>query len=159
MFEKCITCERLGQDCMPNLLILPFPDLLSWWTKKQKSLNWSNQTLSDISHIPKGTIDRIKQGDYDDCRYSTMRHILMALIGGVADEFPCKERLDKQRQRLEELEVENKRIAELEQENAALKAQLERIDTIHRSDIHTICEEYKDEIKFLKDIIRNMQTK
>ena len=158
MFEKCINCERLGQDCMPNLLILPFPELLAWWAKKQKALGWSNQMLSEHSNIPKGTIDRIKQGDYDDCRYSTIRHILVALIGGVADEFPCKERLDKQRQRLEELEEENKRMITLEQENAKLRERLENMDSMHRADIHTIVEEYKEEVKFLKDIIRNMQS-
>ena len=157
MFEKCITCERLGQDCMPNLLILPFPELLAWWAKKQKLLGWSNQTLSDMSHIPKGTIDRIKQGDYDDCRYSTMRNILVALIGGVADEFPCKERLDKQRQRLAELEEEHKRMIELEKENEELKAYRDNAESAHRSDIRAIVDEYKEEIKFLKDIIRNMQ--
>ena len=158
MFEKCITCERLGQDCMPNLLILPFPDLLTWLAKKQKALGWSNQTLADHSNIPKGTIDRIKQGDYSDCRYSTMRNLLVAVIGGVADEFPCKERLDKQRQRLEELEEENKRMTALEQENETLRKRLENMDTLHRADIRTIVDEYKEEVKFLKDIIRNMQS-
>lgn len=158
MFEKCINCERLGQDCMPNLLILPFPELLKWWAARQKALGWSNQTLSDNSHIPKGTIDRIKQGDYDDCRYSTIRNILVALIGGVADEFPCKERMDKQQQHLEELEQENKRIPVLEQENAVLKQRLDNIDALHREDVRAICVEYKEEVQFLKEIIRGMQT-
>lgn len=149
MFEKCITCERLGEDCMPNLLRLPFPDLLKWWAARQKALGWTNQNLSDISGIPKGTIDRIKQGDYDDCRYSTIRNILVALIGGVADEFHCKEHIIMQQ----------KRLGELEQENEALRKRLENTDALHRADVHTICEEYKEEIKFLKDVIRSLQHK
>ena len=147
MFEKCITCERLGEDCMPNLLRLPFPDLLKWWAARQKALGWTNQVLSEHSNIPKGTIDRIKQGEYDDCRYSTIRNILVALIGGVADEFPCKERMIMQQKRLEEVE----------RENEALRQRLENTDALHRADVHAICEEYKEEIKFLKDVIRGLQ--
>lgn len=158
MFEKCISCERLGQDCMPNLLILPFQDLLKWWGMRQKALGWSNQTLSDNSHIPKGTIDRIRQGDYADCRYSTIRAILVALIGGVADEFPCKESMDKQQQRMQELEQENARLCALERENEALRQRLESIDALHRDDVRAICAEYKDEVNFLKDIIRSRIT-
>lgn len=157
MFEKCLNCDRLGQDCMPNLLILPFQDLLAWWGKRQKALGWTNQILSENSRVPKGTIDRIKQGDYSDCRYSTIRAILVALIGGVADEFPCKERMDKQQQRCEALEEENKRMHELEQENENLHQRLESVDALHRADVRAIRDEYKEEITFLRDIIRSLQ--
>ena len=81
MFDRCITCERLGQECAPNLMSLSFPDLLAWWKKRQAHLKWSNQVLSDHSTIPVGTINRIKAGE-DDCRYSTMRCIIHTLMGG-----------------------------------------------------------------------------
>ena len=114
--------------------------------------------INRYSNIPKGTIDRIKQGDYSDCRYSTIRNILVALIGGVADEFHCKERMDKQQQQLEALEEENKRLHGLEQENEDLRKRLECIDELHREDVRAICAEYKEEVKFLKDIIKSMQS-
>lgn len=116
MFEKCINCDRLGQDCMPNLMQLSFADLLKWMEKRQKYLGWTNQRLYEESTIPLGTITRIKSGDYDDCRYYTIRRILVALIGGVADEFPCKEKLERELQRVESLEKQAMRVAELEKE-------------------------------------------
>lgn len=147
MFDKCINCERLGNDCMPNLMQLPFTDLLKWCEKKQKSLGWTNQKLADESTIPIGTILRIKSGDHDDCRYYTIKKILVALIGGIADEFPCKE----------SLEMQAARAAELEKENAELKERLAHIDEIHRHDVRAIRDEYREEIQFLKDELRAWQ--
>ncbi len=83
MFDKCITCERLGQDCVPDFMKLSFAELLEWWKKRQAYLGWSNQILSEKSTVPLGTINRIKAGE-EDCRYSTMRCILHALMGGYA---------------------------------------------------------------------------
>lgn len=116
MFEKCINCDRLGQDCMPNLMQLSFADLLKWIDKRQRHLGWTNQRLADESTIPFGTITRIKTGDHDDCRYYTIKRILVSLIGGVADEFPCKEKMEQELQRMESLEKQAARVAELEKE-------------------------------------------
>lgn len=116
MFEKCIKCERLGQDCMPNLMQLDFPCLLKWLDQRQKFLGWTNQRLAEASTIPLGTIARIKTGDNDDCRYYTIRRILVALIGGVADEFPCMEKMEQELQRMESLEKQAARVTELEKE-------------------------------------------
>lgn len=116
MFEKCIKCERLGQDCMPNLMQLDFPGLLKWLDQRQKFLGWTNQKLAEASTIPLGTINRIKTGDYDDCRYYTIRRIQVALIGGVADEFPCKEKMEQELQRMDSLEKQAARVTELEKE-------------------------------------------
>ena len=121
MFEKCLKCERIGQDCIPNLMQLPFAELLKWWDARQKVLGWTNQHLADESTIPLGTIIRIKTGDYDDCRYYTIKKIIVALIGGIADEFPCKENHEKELQRMESLEKQVARAAELEKENAELE--------------------------------------
>ena len=109
MFDRCITCERIGQDCVPNLLALPWADLLTWWKERQKFLGWTNQALSEESGIPVGTITRIKAGE-DDARYSTMRSIIHALLGGYAVEFPCQKKLDQEFAQIETLE---KRCAEL----------------------------------------------
>ena len=61
---------------------------------------------------------------------------------------------DKQQQRMQELEQENQRLCALEHENEALRQRLESIDALHRDDVRAICAEYKDEVDFLKDIIR-----
>ena len=159
MFEKCISCERMGNDCMPNLMQLPFSELLKWWDKKQKALGWTNQKLADESTIPIGTIIRIKSGDHDDCRYYTIRRILVALVGGIADEFPCKEKMEQNVQRMEMLEKQAARAAELEKENAELKERLMHIDEVHRNDIRVIMSEYREEKAFLIEQLRAWQSR
>ena len=149
MFDKCITCERLGEDCGSDLLRLPFPELLLWWKKRQAYLGWSNQVLSEKSTVPLGTINRIKAGE-EDCRYSTMRSIIHALMGGYATEFPCQKKLDQEFAHIEELEKQNQ---ELRTRNEELTAKQAVIDEQHRNDIRSIRAEYMDEIAFFKDEI------
>lgn len=147
MFEKCIACKRIGESCVPNLMRLPFPDLIHWCNARQKYLGWTNQKLADESKVPVGTINRIKTGDYLDCKYSTIRNIVIALVGGTTDEFPCNEQVEKELQHVEELEKHAK-------ENEALKERLSAIDELHRRDIRAIREEYQEQIAFLKDELK-----
>ena len=153
MFDKCITCERLGQDCMPNILSLNFPSLLEWWKKRQNHLGWSNQVLSEKSTIPIGTITRIKSGE-DDCRYSTMQHIIHALMGNYAVEFPCQKKLDQEFSAIETLKAQKDYLV---CRNEELLAKLESIDEQHRNDIRIIKAEYQEEITFLKEQLRAWQ--
>lgn len=159
MFEKCIRCERLGQDCVPNLMILSFGDLMQWCVKKQKDLGWTNQMLADKSTVPIGTINRIKVGDYADCKYSTIRNLLVALIGGISTEFPCKEKLEHELKQLELLDQQTAKAAALEKENKALKSRLNKIDEQHRKDIRVIKEEYQEQIAFLKEQLKAWQSR
>lgn len=147
MFDKCISCERLGQDCVPNLFELSWPDLLEWWKKRQKHLGWTNQVLSDKSKVPIGTINRIKAGE-DDCKYSTMRMILHALTGGYDIEFPCQKKLDAEFAHIEMLE---KQCIELASTNEGLVERLQIISETHRNDILAITTDYKERIEFLKE--------
>jgi hypothetical protein len=153
MFDKCITCERLGQDCVPDFMKLSFAELLTWWKKRQAHLGWSNQILSDKSKIPLGTINRIKAGE-EDCRYSTMRSILHALMGGYDVEFPCQKKLDQEFAHIETLEKQN---LELLQHNEEMTAKMAAIDELHRNDIRVIKAEYMEEIAFLKEQLRAWQ--
>lgn len=114
MFEKCLNCARIGESCVPNLMLLSFPDLMQWCTKRQKHLVWTNQTLADKSKVPVGTINRIKAGEYLDCKYSTIKNILIALIGGTTDEFPCTEQVEKELRQLEQFEQQAAKLIELE---------------------------------------------
>ena len=139
MYEKCIKCDRIGESCVPNIMLLPFPDLVQWCDKRQRHIGWTNQTLADKSRVPVGTISRIKAGDYLDCKYSTIRNILLALIGGTTDEFPCNAQVVLELQQLETLEKECEE----------LKAQLGKIDETHRQDIRAVIAEHKEQITFL----------
>ena len=153
MFDKCIKCNRMGESCVPNLMLLPFPDLMQWCTKRQKHLGWTNQTLADKSKIPVGTINRIKSGE-DDCKYSTIRSILITLIGGTTDEFACTEQVEKELQQLEKFEQQASKLTEVEAKYEALKDRMNKVDEQHRQDIRIIKEEYQEQIAFLKDELK-----
>lgn len=157
MFEKCIKCTRMGESCVPNLMLLPFPDLMQWCTKRQKHLEWSNQTLADKSKVPVGTINRIKAGDYLDCKYSTIKNLLIALIGGTTDEFACTEQVERELQQKELFEQQATRLAKVQEKYDALKDRLLHIDEQHRQDIRVIREEYQEQIAFLKEQLRAWQ--
>ena len=154
MFEKCIKCNRLGDSCVPNLMLLPFSDLIQWCNKRQKHLEWRNQDLADKSTVPVGTINRIKAGEYMDCKYSTIKNILIALIGGTTDEFSCTEQVEKELRQLEQFEQQAAKLSTVEAENERLKALLHQIDEQHRKDIRVIREEYQEQVAFLKDELK-----
>lgn len=125
MFEKCIKCPRIGESCVPNLMLLPFPDLIQWCNKRQKYLGYTNKELSDKSKVPEGTIGRIKAGDYMDCRYSTIKSMIIALIGGTTDEFSCTAQVEKELKQLEQMEHLASKLSSVEKECDELKLRLE----------------------------------
>ena len=76
MLEKCSKCDNICANCLHCLISLPFSELLVWCNKRQKYLGWTNQVLAEQSNVPLGTVNRIKAGEYPDCKYSTMKNIL-----------------------------------------------------------------------------------
>ncbi len=164
MFEKCIKCNRMGESCVPNLMLLPFTDLMQWCAKRQKHLAWTNHTLAERSKVPVGTINRIKAGE-DDCKYSTIRNILIALIGGTTDEFACTEQVENELRQMERLEQQAAKLSTVEAENAILKERLKQVDDLlrqideqHRNDIRAVKAEYLEQIVFLKEQLKAWQT-
>lgn len=155
MYEKCITCNRIGETCVPNLMRLPFPDLMQWCNKRQKHLGWTNQVLAYRCNVPLSTITRIKSGDFLDCKYSTIRSIVITLVGGTTDEWPCNAQVEKELQQVEDLEKQAAKLAAVQEENEALKLKLSTIDAQHRADIRAIREEYLEQITFLKDELKS----
>jgi hypothetical protein len=149
----------MGESCVPNLMLLPFANLIQWIDKRQKFLEWSSQTLADKSSVPVGTIKRIKAGEYMDCKYSTIKSILIALIGGTTDEFACTEQVEKELQNMEQLEQQAAKLSFAESENERLKSILSQIDEQHRKDIRIIREEYLEQIAFLKEQLKAWQTR
>ena len=159
MFEKCLKCNRMGDSCVPNLMLLSFSDLMQWCIKRQKHLEWTNQTLADRSKVPVGTINRIKAGEYMDCKYSTIKNILIALIGGTTDEFSCTEQVEKELRQMEQLEQQAAKLSVAEAEVERLSGILSKTDEQHRADIRVIREEYQEQIAFLKEQLRAWQAK
>ena len=165
MFEKCIPCTKKGISCVPNLWLLPLPELMQWCIKEQKYLGWSNQRWADESKVPVGTINRLKAGEYADCKYSTIRSLALSLIGGTTDEFSCTEQVEKELQQLEQLEKQAAKLSVTEAENERLKERLTQVDNLlrqideqHRKDIRAAREEYQEQIAFLKEQLRAWQS-
>lgn len=158
MFEKCIKCNKIGESCVPNLMLLSFSDLMQWCGKRQKHLEWTNQTLADKSKVPIGTINRIKAGEYLDCKYSTIKNILIALIGGTTDEFPCTEQVERELHQMAQFEHQAAKLSAVEEENEKLKSVLKKIDEQHRNDIRAVKEEYQEQITFLKEELKAWRT-
>ena len=156
MFDKCIKCHKIGESCVPNLMLLPFVDLLQWINKRQKHLGWTNKVLAEKSKVPEGTIYRIKAAE-EDCKFSTMRNILLALIGGTTDEFACTEQVENELKHLEALEAQAAKLSAVEAENQRLKSRFKEIDEQHRQDIRAVKEEYQEQIAFLKEQLRAWQ--
>lgn len=154
MFEKCLKCNRIGESCVPNIMLLPFADLIRWCDNRQKHLAWTNQTLADKSNVPIGTIKRIKAGDYLDCKYSTIKSLLITLIGGTTDEFSCTEQVERELRQMEQLEQQAAKLSAVEKENEELKLRLSKIDEQHRADIRAVKEEYQEQLTFLKDELK-----
>jgi predicted transcriptional regulator len=138
-------------------MLLQFPALKEWWNKRQQHLGWTNQTLAEKSNVPIGTIKRIKSGE-EDCKYSTMRLILLALIGGTTDEFACTEQVEQELLQLQKFEQQAAKLAEVETKNKALIERISTIDEQHRNDIRAIKQEYQEQIAFLKDELKAWQS-
>ena len=121
-------------------------------------MEWTNQTLADKSNVPVGTINRIKAGEYHDCKYSTIKNVLIALIGGTTDEFSCTEQVEKELRQMEQFEQQAAQLYSAEAEIERLKSILSTIDEQHRKDIRVIKEEYQEQIAFLKDQVKAWQS-
>ena len=159
MFEKCITCNKIGVSCVPNLLLLPFPELIKWCDKRQRYLGWTNQVFADNSkRVPVSTISRIKAGE-EDCKFSTMQCMLITLFGGTTDEFPCTDLVEKELRQMEQLEQQAAKLSAVEDENKMLRERISKIDELHRNDIRMIRDEYKEEIDFLKEELKAWRTR
>lgn len=144
MYEKCIRCERLGKDCIPNLYVMTVTEVRDWARKLKKEKRWSNAHLSEVSGVPKGTIDSnfSKIGNTSDVNYSTFSPILCALIGSDKHEMICNN-FSESNKLLEE------KVILLEKENEELNRIMEDMKKEYSSRIEYL----KKHIKYKEKII------
>lgn len=71
-------------------------DIVKWCRERKKSLDLSNQKLSDKTGVPIGTIDRIMSGNYTEFKYSSIQPIVAFLLGQNELTPEPKERNDEQ---------------------------------------------------------------
>ena len=92
MYEKCVKCEHLGKDCIPNFYAMDIGEIRDFARKLKEEKGWSNAYLAEVSGVPKGTIDSNfskNAGKAKDVNYSTFAPVLCALLGNCNAEMPC----------------------------------------------------------------------
>lgn len=152
MYEKCIECERLGKDCIPNLYVMSIVEVRDWARERKEFLGLSNAELSEMSGVPKGTIDSTfskRTGKIADVTYSTFAPLLCALIGCTSKELPCFEITENDRHLSETIEI-------LESENEKLKERICEENRLYQQwgSEHIARIEYmKEQLKWRKQVI------
>ena len=129
MYEKCIKCDRLGKDCVPNLYVMSVVEIREWARKLKEEKGWSNAYLSEISGVPKGTIDSNfskRGGKCADVNYTTFAPILCALIGCKEEMLICNSQLpDDATLEFKNQELSQK-VKQLEHDTETKKAEYEK---------------------------------
>ena len=130
--RKCVSCDRLGKNCGgPDFYLLSPSELTEWCKARKKYMGLSNAKVSELSGVPRGTVDSFFASARPDFRYDTIRNILVALIGGPYDGDPCRaaQEDDKEAEKLlKEMDAMQDEIAQEKQHHAEdiafVKAQL-----------------------------------
>lgn len=122
MYNECLMCPKLGITCDgPNFVAMPARDLLEWCKQRKARLGLTNAKLSELSGVPKGTIDRLLAGEHSDFKFETVRPILKALVGGSFDGNPCPAPDDKPNEHLADIIAQQKEsIRLLEEEHTRM---------------------------------------
>lgn len=92
LYEKCLHCEKLGKGCNgPNFVDMSANELIEWCKKRKAILKINNEKISELSGIPKGTINRLFGGGKYDFYYETMRPVIKVLVSGEWQAPRCPE--------------------------------------------------------------------
>ena len=139
MYEKCISCQRLGRDCIPNFYIMPLNDMRHFAKRRMTALGWKNADLADESGVKEGTIKNTLSQKDRDVYYSTFAPMFCALIGCDNEEPPCPEAAVEESKHLET-------IARLEKEKQELEQRLEEAKN-----------DAEKRVNFMKDELRKVR--
>lgn len=123
MFEKCLYCDHSGKDCIQFVMSLPLQDIITWCKERKEKLGITNAKISELTNIPKGTIDRMfsESEKLTDFRFSTIQPVVMTLTGTADGEASCEPHMmNEQAQR--KIDSQAATIQRLEKELQAAKA-------------------------------------
>lgn len=158
MYEKCIKCDRLGKNCIPNIYTMSVSEMRVFARKLKEHKGWTNAQLAEKSGVPKGTVDAnlAKKGAYNpDVTYSTFAPILCALLECELKEMPCPDIIEQQNKTIEN---QDKAIEDLEKENSELKTEIENEWNRHEENLNATKAEYQKNIDFLKTQLRERKS-
>lgn len=93
LYEKCLSCEKLGTSCKgPHFLTMSANDLVEWCRRRKALLGLTNAQIATLSEVPKGTVDRLfsaDNGEAIDFKFETVRPIVKILSGNMNDVGQC----------------------------------------------------------------------
>lgn len=135
MYEKCVGCKRLGNDCTPNFYVMPLNDMRHFSKKLMTSKGWKNADLAEASGVSEGTIKNALSQRDRDLYYTTFAPMFCALVGADGEETPCPEPVQEESRHLETIE-------RLENE----KTELEKRIAEHKEDAEKKVDFLKDEL-------------
>lgn len=89
-YNLCLKCPFMNKSCDgPNILSMEYPRWVEWANDRAKQLGLTRAAISELSNVPKGTVDTALAGKNADIRTATMRDITKVLIGGCWGQYPC----------------------------------------------------------------------
>lgn len=128
MFEKCLYCDHSGKDCIQYVMSLQLHDIITWCKERKDKIGITNAKISELTGIPKGTIDRMfsESEKLTDFRFSTVQPVVMALTGAADGDADCESHT---------VDIEAKRrIERLEHDNARLTQHMEEMKANHQTE-------------------------
>lgn len=140
MYLECISCPKMGISCDgPNFVAMSATELLEWCKSRKAHMGLSNGRLSELSGMPKGTIDRLFAGQHVDFRYETIRPLIKALTGGQWSGSPCPDPHDNDMEALKE------KAERLARNNMLLQEHIDRDNAQHQKQLEFLREQIKHE--------------
>lgn len=89
--ETCNTCpDNSTASCPMFIWSMNFDQLTSWIKSEMKEQNISHQKMSDLTNIPKATIDGILAGRQRDVGHYTLSPIVRTLMRRYLAASPCR---------------------------------------------------------------------
>ena len=154
MYEKCLTCNKIGITCDgPNFMAMGTAELIEWCNNRRKQIpGMTYDRIAEATGLSKGTVSGFFGGTHADYRIETIRPILKLLVGGEWDDNPCADPTTSERagyeERIRQLENEiawrDDKIQHLQKTNASLETLVANTNARYTQD--------KD---FLREQIRN----
>ncbi len=90
-YEKCLSCEQLGESCDgPNLLAMDTIDLGLWCNELRKdNHSMTYDKIAAETELSKSAVRDFLTGKHDDCSMRTARTIARYITKGKWDDNPC----------------------------------------------------------------------
>lgn len=139
--ESCSTCpDNATPTCPMFIWSMNYEQLASWIKTEMKEQGMSHQKMSDLSNVPKATIDGIVAGRQRDVGHYTLAAIVRVLMKRYLTASPC--RASALASKVEETFELKELVKEYKESNAIYRATI--------ADLRTQVKKLESELKRLR---------